>query len=80
MRTRVYSQQHGSFLLVPDCMVASAEAEHKFGPLQDWGCAETDHFPADLKELIEREFDARSYALLPDEVVDRLGLSELRVA
>jgi hypothetical protein len=60
-------------VLVPDCMQASVEAEHAYGPLTFCGTLETDGLDQELLGRIDEALDDRSYALLEPDLALRLG-------
>jgi hypothetical protein len=56
-------------------MVATREAEQRFGPLDNCGSIDTDRLPASLQDVVERDFGARSYHRLADSYARHLGLA-----
>ena len=74
MYCSAYRTRTGHLLLVPDCMVATADAERRFGPLDSCGVIDIDRLPATAQGVVERDFDARSYHRLADGVARTLGL------
>jgi hypothetical protein len=66
----IYARPDGAYLLVPECMTASAEAERLHGPLKfvemmDW-CEEP---VPDIWKTVIGELDAHSFVVLPDAAV-----------
>lgn len=66
----IYSRPDGAYLLVPDCMTASAEAQRLHGPLKfvelmDWS---EDPLP-EIWETVIAELDAHSFVVLQDATV-----------
>jgi hypothetical protein len=78
MYCTAYRTRTGHLLLVPDCMVATKEAEQRFGPLGNCGPIDTDRLPAPVQEAVERDFSARSYHRLADSFAQSLGLVAAR--
>jgi len=74
MYCTAYRTRTGHLLLVPDCMVATKEAEQRFGPLDNCGFIDTDRLPDPLQEAVERDFNARSYHPLADSFAPSIGL------
>ncbi|GAB3105485.1 hypothetical protein [Lysobacter terrae] len=72
MNCIVYWGSEG-FVLVPDCMVASLEAERRYGPLLRCGSLETEGLEPDLAQLIDKEVDLHSFAPLSAGQAMRLG-------
>ena len=75
MYCTAYRTRTGHLLLVPDCMVATREAEHRFGPLDNCGTIDTDRLPGSLQDVVERDFNARSYHRLADGFARNIGLA-----
>ena len=75
MRCTAYRTRTDHLLLVPDCMVATREAERRFGPLQACGLVDTDRLPPPLQDAVERDFEARSYHRLADAFLGTLGMA-----
>ena len=63
----------GGFLLVPDCMKASRDAEQLYGPLQLCGWVNTDSLCPELGQAIEREVESELFMALSPELAVRLG-------
>lgn len=72
MKCTVYWADEG-LIFVPDCMLASREAERRYGPLLFCATFETEGLASDLAELVEREMDQRSFALIGVDLALRLG-------
>lgn len=66
------------FVLVPDCIVASREAERRFGPLTFCGSLDTQGLSEDLTARIDQEIDERSFVRLNPDLALRLGYQPTR--
>ena len=62
MKCTVYWGSGGGFVVVPDCVVASREAERRFGPLMECARIDTDGLDERLAEDIGLAVDERTYA------------------
>lgn len=60
------------WLIVPDCMLASQAAAHRYGPLEFMGEVEETRLSKTELARILAEFDAVSYAEIPKNVAKRL--------
>ena len=72
MNCTVYWGNEG-FVLVPDCMIASREAERRFGPLLRCGSFDTDGIEPGLARTIDQEVDQHSFVMLSTGLALRLG-------
>jgi hypothetical protein len=77
MRCTVYFGSAG-LVLVPDCMRASVEAEHAYGPLAFCGAFETQGLDPDVLARIDDALDSRSFALIDPDLALRLGYDAAR--
>ena len=69
MRFNVYTRPDGAFLLVPDCMTASREAEALHGPLAFCDTIDSDEYPVPaLWDRVAAEIDQLSFAVLQPAV------------
>ncbi|WP_157481165.1 MULTISPECIES: hypothetical protein [unclassified Lysobacter] len=69
MNYTVYRGATGIYLLVPDCMKASREAERLHGPLVHCGAVESEGHPLPhLWEAVLTEVDERLYAVLSEHI------------
>jgi hypothetical protein len=61
------------YLLVPDCIKASREAEHLYGPLTYCSKIESDDHPIpELWATVMAEVDARLFAVISELTANRL--------
>lgn len=75
----IYTRPDGAYLLVPECMKASAEAQRLHGPLKflemmDW----TEEPVPDIWKTVMGELDIHSFVVLQDAAVQCLLESEGR--
>lgn len=77
MNCVVYWGSEG-FVLVPDCMIASREAERRYGPLLRCGSVDTDDLEPDLARTIDTAVDLHSFAPLSSGLALRLGYEPSR--
>ena len=76
MKLTVYKSVSADYLLVPDCVRASREADRLHGPLVHCGEIESDEYSLpDLWAEVGAQIDARLYAVVDHEVA--LGLLPL---
>lgn len=70
-----YRRPDGALLLVPDCMLASREAQQRHGPLVPLGRVRTGPDPNDaLWRRVLADIDRQSYSLVRRDL--RLDLAE----
>lgn len=73
MLFKAYRRNDGAFVLVPDCCVASRDAERRHGPLRFTGhvdpAAQAD---AALWRRVENDIDRQSYAVVRQDTGLRL--------
>ena len=73
----VYTRPDGAYLLVPDCMKASAEAETLHGPLKFLELMDWPEEPLpDVWKTMMTELDGHSFVVLQDAVARCLHESE----
>jgi hypothetical protein len=72
MKFTVYKAE-GLYLLVPDCIKASREAEHRYGPLSYCGEIESDDHPStELWAMVMADIDTRLFAVVGELVANAL--------
>ena len=71
MANRLYLGKR-AWILVPGCLQAPLQAEATHGPLRLVGDATLGALTFDELSGIQRQFDAKSYALLEEELATRL--------
>lgn len=70
---RAYARPDGAYLLVPDCLVASRDAESRHGPLRPVGYLDSDAQPdSALWQRVVGDIDRQSYAVVRQETGRRL--------
>ena len=74
MLCRIYGDDKGDLILVPECMQASQLAEHTYGPLRDRGTLRTRMLPNDLRKSVQRDFDEKSFSVVAADIAKKLGL------
>ena len=74
MKFDVYTRPDGAYVLVPDCLQASREAQRLHGPLTFCDTVDTEHaaLPRPFWEQLIAEIDTRSYAVVPMQTGQRL--------
>ena len=69
----VYTRLDGAYVLVPECMTASLEAQRLHGPLEYCDRLDSDEHPfPGLWELVVRETDEHSFAVLQEPIGKQL--------
>lgn len=73
MKFSVFLSPKGDYLLVPDCLKASREAERLHGPLVSCGEIDSDDHPLpDLWATVMEDVDARLYSVVNEVVATAL--------
>lgn len=62
---KAYARPDGAYVLVPDCLVASREAQRRHGPLEYRGRVDSSSYPdAAVWQRVLSDVDRQSYAVV----------------
>lgn len=76
MKLNAFSCRAG-VLVSPDCLLASAEAEHLYGPVSFLGTLDSEGLPASVQALVAHDVEAHWFAFLESSLVASFPLQAL---
>lgn len=75
---RAYARRDGAFVLVPECLVASKDAERRHGPLTLAGHVDSDCFPESaIWQRVLADIDRQSYSIVRSSIAPLMARSSV---
>lgn len=73
MNLNLFTCTRGGYLMTPECMLASSEAQTAHGPVQQFmGVVDCTLFPDELRIRIEADVDQHAFAYLSQDTGNQL--------